>query len=70
MKQRPDIATTLFRTTGRPGIVRVSLHVAVASLTSLMEPVMMVFLGGIIGGLIISMYLPIFELAGAVGGTE
>ncbi len=46
------------------------VDVAVASLTSLMEPIMMVFLGGIIGGLIISMYLPIFELAGAVGGNE
>jgi type IV pilus assembly protein PilC len=42
------------------------VDVAVASLTSLMEPVMMVFLGGIIGGLIIAMYLPIFELAGNI----
>jgi type IV pilus assembly protein PilC len=42
------------------------VDVAVASLTSLMEPVMMVFLGGILGGLIIAMYLPIFELAGNI----
>jgi type IV pilus assembly protein PilC len=42
------------------------VDVAVASLTSLMEPVMMVFLGGTIGGLIIAMYLPIFELAGNI----
>lgn len=42
------------------------VDVAVASLTSLLEPIMMVFLGVIIGGLIIAMYLPIFELAGNI----
>ncbi|MBI5482738.1 MAG: type II secretion system F family protein, partial [Deltaproteobacteria bacterium] len=42
------------------------VDVAVAALTSLLEPVMMVFLGGIMGTLIISMYLPIFEMAGAI----
>jgi type IV pilus assembly protein PilC len=36
---------------------------AVASLTSLIEPVMMAFLGVVVGGLIIAMYLPIFKLA-------
>jgi type IV pilus assembly protein PilC len=36
---------------------------AVAALTSLLEPLMMVVLGVLLGGLIISMYLPIFELA-------
>lgn len=35
---------------------------AVASLSSLMEPVIMVILGGLIGGLVIAMYLPIFKL--------
>ncbi len=40
--------------------------VAVAALTSLMEPIMMVFIGIICGGLIIAMYLPIFELAGNI----
>jgi type IV pilus assembly protein PilC len=39
---------------------------AVAALTSLIEPVMMVFLGGIVGGFLIAMYLPIFSIAGAV----
>ncbi len=39
---------------------------AVTALTSLLEPVMMVVLGGSIGGLLIAMYLPIFEIAGAV----
>jgi type II secretory pathway component PulF len=28
---------------------------------------MMVFLGGIIGGIIVAMYLPVFELAGSIG---
>jgi type IV pilus assembly protein PilC len=35
---------------------------AVASLTALLEPVMIVFLGIVIGGLVIAMYLPIFKL--------
>jgi type IV pilus assembly protein PilC len=39
---------------------------AVAALTSLIEPVMMVFLGGIVGGFLIAMYLPIFSIAGAI----
>ena len=42
------------------------VDVAVAAMTSLMEPLMMVFLGGLIGGLIVAMYLPIFELAGNI----
>lgn len=44
------------------------VEVAVAALTSLLEPLMMVVLGGIVGGIIIAMYLPIFELAGAISG--
>lgn len=44
------------------------VDVAVDALTALMEPVMMVFLGIIIGGLVIAMYLPVFKLAGTVGG--
>jgi type IV pilus assembly protein PilC len=36
---------------------------AVSALTSLIEPVMMAFLGVVVGGLIIAMYLPIFKLA-------
>jgi type IV pilus assembly protein PilC len=40
---------------------------AVASLSSLMEPLIMVILGVLIGGLVVSMYLPIFKL-GAVAG--
>ena len=39
---------------------------AVAGLTSLIEPILMVFLGGVVGGFLIAMYLPIFSLAGAI----
>jgi type IV pilus assembly protein PilC len=41
---------------------------AVDAMTSLLEPVMMVFLGGVVGGMIICMYLPIFKMASVVGG--
>ncbi|MCP4692246.1 MAG: type II secretion system F family protein [Desulfobacterales bacterium] len=41
---------------------------AVDNLTSLIEPFMLVFLGVTIGGLVVAMYLPIFKMAGAVGG--
>jgi type IV pilus assembly protein PilC len=40
---------------------------AVANLTSLMEPVMIAILGGIIGFIVIAMYLPIFNLANVFG---
>jgi type IV pilus assembly protein PilC len=42
------------------------VDVAVAALTSLLEPIMMVVLGGTVGGLLIAMYLPIFKIAEAV----
>ena len=42
------------------------VDVAVSALTSLIEPVMMVFLGVVVGGLLIAMYLPIFKLAGNI----
>lgn len=37
---------------------------AVDNLTAMIEPFMMVFLGGMIGGLVVAMYLPIFQMAG------
>ncbi|OGU17860.1 MAG: pilus assembly protein PilC [Geobacteraceae bacterium GWC2_53_11] len=40
---------------------------AVGAMTAMMEPLLMVFLGTAVGGLVIAMYLPIFKLAGAVG---
>jgi type IV pilus assembly protein PilC len=42
------------------------VDVAIAAMTSLIEPAMMVFLGGVIGGLVIAMYMPIFEMAGNI----
>ncbi len=39
---------------------------AVENLTAMLEPFMMVFLGGMIGGLVIAMYLPIFKIASVV----
>ena len=39
---------------------------AVGALTSMIEPLLMVFLGGVVGGFLIAMYLPIFAIAGAV----
>jgi type IV pilus assembly protein PilC len=40
---------------------------AVTAMTTLLEPVMMVFLGGIVGAMIIAMYLPIFKMAALAG---
>jgi type IV pilus assembly protein PilC len=42
---------------------------AVAGLTSLMEPALMVFLGITIGFVVVAMYLPIFKMAGAIEGV-
>lgn len=42
---------------------------AVEALTQLMEPIMIVFLGGVCGGMVIAMYLPVFSMAGVMGGT-
>jgi type IV pilus assembly protein PilC len=39
---------------------------AVDNLTAMIEPVMLVFLGTVIGGLVVSMYLPIFKMAGNI----
>ena len=41
---------------------------AVGNLTALLEPMLMVFLGVVIGGVVIAMYLPIFKLVTVVGG--
>jgi type IV pilus assembly protein PilC len=43
---------------------------AVETLTTLIEPVMMIFLGGAVGTMLAAMYLPIFKIAGAVEGDE
>ena len=43
------------------------VDIAVSNLTSLLEPFLMIFLGVVIVGVVISMYLPIFQMASAVG---
>jgi type IV pilus assembly protein PilC len=41
---------------------------SVTALTALLEPLLMVFLGGAIGSLVVAMYLPIFQMASILGG--
>ncbi|MEY2929481.1 MAG: hypothetical protein RL033_230 [Pseudomonadota bacterium] len=43
--------------------------VAVGAMTSMLEPIMMVGIGGMVGVVLVSMYLPIFELAGNIKGN-
>jgi type IV pilus assembly protein PilC len=40
---------------------------AVENLTAMIEPMMIIFLGIVIGGLVVSMYLPVFKMASAIG---
>ncbi len=42
------------------------VDVAVAALTSLLEPILMVVVGAVVGVVLVSMYLPIFDLAGHI----
>jgi len=44
------------------------VEVAVANLSALLEPLLMIILGCVVGGLVVSMYLPIFQMPGLVGG--
>jgi len=39
---------------------------AVESLTSLIEPIMIVFMGSVVGGMVVAMYLPMFKLINVV----
>jgi type IV pilus assembly protein PilC len=41
---------------------------AVEALTSVIEPVMIVFMGLIVGGMVIAMYLPIFRMVNVIAG--
>ncbi|HEY4117099.1 MAG TPA: type II secretion system F family protein, partial [Byssovorax sp.] len=42
------------------------VDVAVAALTSLLEPILMVIVGAMVGTVLVAMYLPIFDLAGKI----
>jgi type IV pilus assembly protein PilC len=44
------------------------VELAVAGMSKLIEPLVLVVLGGAVGGIMIAMYLPIFQVAGAGGG--
>jgi type IV pilus assembly protein PilC len=44
------------------------VDVAVSALTSLLEPIMMVVIGGMVGFMLIAMYMPIFDIAGKIKG--
>jgi len=44
------------------------VDVAVAGLLTLLEPVMIAFLGGVVGGIVIAMYMPIFSLISKLSG--
>ncbi len=41
---------------------------AVSALTALIEPIVIIFLGGVVGTLLISMYLPMFDIIGQIKG--
>ncbi len=43
---------------------------AVDALTSLIEPIMIVFMGGVVGGMVVAMYLPMFKLINVVAGGQ
>ena len=43
------------------------VDVAIDGLTSMIEPIMMIFVGGIVGTMMVAMYLPIFSMGKAVG---
>jgi len=44
----------------------VEIEAMVASLTSLLEPILIIFMGVIVGAMVISLYMPIFQLATGV----
>jgi type IV pilus assembly protein PilC len=46
----------------------VQVDAGVAGLSSLLEPVMIVTMGGLVGGLVITMFLPVFNMGKAMGG--
>jgi type IV pilus assembly protein PilC len=41
---------------------------AVANLTTMLEPMLMIFLGVVIGYIVIALYLPIFRMGAVIGG--
>ena len=68
MRTVPRIPSSRLRPGSRfPITVRpTETDIAVAGLTSMLEPIMMVGIGGMVGVVLVSMYLPIFSLAGNI----
>ncbi|MFI5357910.1 MAG: type II secretion system F family protein [Opitutales bacterium] len=48
----------------------VECDATVSSLTSLIEPLLIVFLGVVVGGIVMAMFLPIFQLGAVAGGLQ
>lgn len=48
----------------------VECEATVSALTSLIEPLLIVFLGVVVGGIVMAMFLPIFELGAVAGGLQ
>jgi type IV pilus assembly protein PilC len=48
----------------------VEAEATVSSLTSLIEPILIVFLGIVVGGIVMAMFLPIFQLGAVAGGLK
>lgn len=48
----------------------VEAEATVSSLTSLIEPILIVFLGVVVGGIVMAMFLPIFQLGAVAGGLK
>lgn len=48
----------------------VECEATVAALTSLIEPMLIVFLGIVVGGIVMAMFLPIFQLGAVAGGVQ
>ncbi len=48
----------------------VECEATVAALTSLIEPLLIVFLGVVVGGIVMAMFLPIFQLGAVAGGVN
>lgn len=48
----------------------VECEATIASLTSLIEPMLIVFLGVVVGGMVMAMFLPIFQLGAVAGGLQ
>jgi type IV pilus assembly protein PilC len=46
------------------------IDATVAALTSLIEPLLIVFLGVVVGGIVMAMFLPIFQLGAVAGGMQ